>query len=103
MLSKKHRLPIQSLLTSPAATKRSRYFTVKTFTSKLLYGRFGVVISKHVAPKATQRNRIKRIIFNAVKANVAERAGVDTLIIIIPAISELKSKDAIINELYKLL
>ncbi len=101
MLPKKYRFPIQDASSQKATVKRSPYFTFKIFSSGLTHGRFAVTISKKVSPLATQRNRIRRIIFNGVQPLIPSRAGSDTQIIVSPAVSALISKDAIIEELLK--
>ena len=95
MLSKKYRLPIQEFLLKRAQIKRSPYFTVKIFDTALPYSRFGVIISKKIAPKATTRNRLKRLIFSrCYPTSGTPKAGKpprDVLIIV--------QKSAIIDEL----
>ena len=99
MLSKKQRLPIQQFVDKKAEVRRSPYFTVKTFATTLPYSRFGVVISKKVSPKATERNRLKRLIFaQCAKIDGSPAGGRqarDVLIIV--------QKGAIIEELPKIL
>ena len=97
MLSKKQRLPIQEFVDKRAQVTRSPYFTVKTFASTLPYSRFGVIVSKKVAPQATERNRIKRLVFNLLSSEGLTSGGSprDVLIIV--------QKGAIIEELRKLL
>ena len=89
MLAKKYRLPIAEFLDKKAEVKRSLYFTVKTFVTTLPYSRFGIIISKKVAPKATDRNRIKRLVFSHCSPKTG--APRDVLIIV--------QKGAIIDEL----
>ena len=101
MLPKKYRLPIQDFVTQRAASQRSPYFAVKIFPAVLPYSRFGVVISKKVAALATERNRLKRVLFSALNPKTAPAK--DVLIIVQPAISKLANKGAIIEELHKLL
>jgi len=96
MLSKKQRLPIQDFLLAKATVRRSPSFTVKTFRTSLPYSRFGVVISKKVAPKATERNRIKRQIFSLLAPYAASPENPRDVLIIV-------QKDAMIDELRTLL
>lgn len=103
MLSKKYRLPIQTVINSKALIKKGAYFTVKTFTSPHPYARIGVTISKSVSPKATVRNKLKRIIFTGLTPVVKTRPNTDILVIVKPQVSELAAKDAIIRELFKTL
>lgn len=93
MLAKKYRLPIQEFTLKRAEITRGSNFSVKTFPSSRLYSRYGVIIAKKVAPLATERNRIKRLIFSYCRPLVG--APRDVLIIV--------QKGAIIEELRKLL
>lgn len=92
MLAKKYRLPIQSVIGKKEWGKlKTPFFLIKIFSNQFSYARFGIIISKKVAPKATARNRIKRIIFSA--CNPKENAGKDFLIIANPKIKELGKEE----------
>ncbi|MFA6071985.1 MAG: ribonuclease P protein component [Janthinobacterium sp.] len=101
MLAKKYRLPIEKFVLQRALIKKSPFFNIKIFTTILPYSRFGIVISKKVAPKATERNRLKRIIFS--QTNPKGGTPRDVLIIVQPQISKLTEKNVIIEEFNKVL
>lgn len=94
MLAKKYRLPIQSVLGKGGKVIKTPFFLLKIFSSRFPYSRFGIIISKKVAAKSTDRNRLRRIIFSALGPK--ENSGKDFLIIVSPKIKELK-KEEIIN------
>lgn len=100
MLSKKYRLPIQSVIGKRAKIIKSRYFSIKIFPNSLLYCRFGVSISKKVSAKAVIRNKIKRQIFNGIRKEFFESGksgkfseGNDFLIILYPEIGRLDKNE----------
>ncbi|MDP3991739.1 MAG: ribonuclease P protein component [Candidatus Colwellbacteria bacterium] len=65
MLAKKLRLPVN---TFPARVKilyRGRLFTLKTSPNHLSYNRIGLIITKKSASYATQRNRLRRKVFDS--------------------------------------
>jgi ribonuclease P protein component len=96
MLPKKNRLPIQDFVAKRASVRKNASFTVKTFPAALPYGRCGVIISKKVSPKATERNKIKRAVYAAVAPYVLPPAAARDMLIIV-------QKGAIIEELKSLL
>ncbi|MBU4348105.1 ribonuclease P protein component [Patescibacteria group bacterium] len=111
MLAKKYRLPIQSVLRKNGHSFKSRYFLFKVFsrpieldtTQKTDFNRFGVIISKKVSKKATDRNQLKRIVFDFVKKFIFSQSKnkigkFDILIILSPGVAKLKKID-IIKEL----
>src|SRR3989338_774098 len=59
---KRARLPIQKFFKKRAVTRRVRGFAVKQFPAEFDYSRVGVVVSRAVAGKAVQRNRLRRIV-----------------------------------------
>ena len=99
MLSKKNKLPIQHFVgVRPWQTIRSPYFTIKLFSATLPYSRFGVVISKKVFAKATQRNQLKRLVFDHIRGIINKLPVADYLFIFSPAIAKLE-KEEIIKQL----
>ena len=115
MLSKRFRLPIQSVLpphlkvrcgglNKSGRTFRGRSFLIKVFSSPVNFNRFGVVISKKVDKRAVKRNWIKRIVLDAAKKFViAENKNkLDILIIISPTMIKMEKAD-IIKELDEVL
>jgi len=99
LLAKKYRLPIQSVIGKNARVIKTPFFLFKIFPSRFSYSRFGIIISKKVAPRATQRNKLKRIIFSA--CNPKENPGKDFLMIVSPKIKNL-TKEEIIKQLQEL-
>ena len=95
MLSKQYRLPIQSIPKKDGRTIKGRYFLFKVFPNDLSFNRFGIIISKKVAKKSTERNRLKRLMFNALKDDLLPRqgAGNDFLIIVSPNILKLSPEE----------
>ena len=71
---------------------------LKVFASNLAYCRFGVVVSKKVAPKAVDRNRLKRFIFNFLKERAGSMISNDYLLILSPGVNEL-TKEELLKEL----
>lgn len=91
MLAKKYRLPIQGVVGKSGRSIRGRYFLLKVFSSNLAFNRFGIIISKKVAKQSSKRNRIKRIIFDALRKFIfSQTPRKDYLFIISPKIQELK-------------
>ena len=82
MLSKKNRLPIQGLLNKKGTTYRKAFLSIKVFSSDLLISRFGFIISKKVAKSAVQRNKIRRMIFAAIKLVIDKWQKADYLVIV---------------------
>lgn len=57
--------------------------------------RFGIVVSKQVAAKAVDRNRIKRLLREAVKSCAAQvREGHDIVLVTLPGFSAASLQDA---------
>lgn len=98
MLPKKYRLPIQSVVGKKSHfTKKSDIFLIKFFDSTLSYRRFGVIVGKQVAAKATERNRIKRIIFQVVRAHTTTTPVMDVLILTNPLIARVPKTEIILQ------
>jgi len=108
MLAKKFRLPIQLWMNparneisngvkdknKKAITKKGNFFIVKVLPNNLGLSRFGTIISLRVAKKATQRNRLKRIIFNFIRLNNFHlRPGKDFLITVLPVAGQSVKTD----------
>jgi len=103
MLSKKYRLPVQSILNQRGLTSRSRYFFAKLFAPVKPYSRFGVIVSAKVAPKASGRNMLKRIIYSEIRRLSPQLPIKDYLITAQKGAYELVGNDGIISELNLLL
>lgn len=103
MLSKKYRLPIQSVLNQKGETTKGRYFFVKKYPTSNAYPRFGVVVSAKVAPKATGRNKLKRAVYAEIKQLLAQLKAKEYLILAQKGAYEALGNDAMISELNILL
>ncbi|OGY64091.1 MAG: ribonuclease P protein component [Candidatus Harrisonbacteria bacterium RIFCSPLOWO2_02_FULL_41_11] len=93
MLSKKYRLPIQKMLKEKSTAVKTPYFLIKIFRNSLPYSRFGVIVSKKIARLAVRRNKLRRLVFSLVRPYSKKIGGKDYLIIISPAIKELKKEE----------
>ena len=63
---------------------KSSFFYIKFSPNKLKDSRFGIVVSKKISKKATERNNFKRKIRESVKKNFSEvKEGQDYIIILI--------------------
>lgn len=96
MLSKHYRLQIQNWFKERKKTisRKSDFFIIKVARNNLSFSRFGAIISQKVHKSAVKRNKIKRAIFNFIRLNkYHESPGKDVLIIVLPAISRLTSKE----------
>lgn len=93
MLAKKYRLPIQDFVGKNGRVVKTPFFLIKAFPAQFPYSRFGIIINKKAAQKATARNKIKRIIFSALDPK--QKPARDFLIIISPKIKELNKKQII--------
>ncbi len=104
MIAKKYKLPIQQVLRKKAdVVSGSNFFSVKVFNNSLPISRFGIVISKKVSAKATERNKIKRKIFNFIqKRKIYLKGGKDFLIIVKPIAKNI-SNELLKKELQKIL
>jgi len=93
MLGKKFRLPIQLWMKNKnkkIITKKGNFFIIKTRSNDLNFSRFGIIISLKTAKRATQRNRLKRTIFDFIRLNNFHlRPGKDFLIIVSPVANKL--------------
>ena len=95
MLPKSRRLPIADFFSSraprPVRILRNQIFSIKIYTPALKYSRFGVVVSKKMADKASARVKIKRIIFNFLRLHSKSLPVFDYLILPSPSIIKLDS------------
>ncbi len=92
MIAKKFKLPIQDFVGQSGKTIRNPHFTLKIFSTKNNFSRFGLVISKKVDASAVKRNKLKRLIFNLIQ-KISEKLPVnDYLIIISPSIKKISDE-----------
>ncbi len=74
MLKRNHRLRKKDLsrLFKKGETRKINKFFVRFLLNKYKHPRFAVIISKNIFSKASQRNRIRRLIFNVLKENIQD-------------------------------
>ena len=75
---------------------------MKIFVPETDHSRLGVVISRKVSPKAVERNRLKRIVFNVFREKIGTLPTKDYLVILSPNASRL-DKPEFIKEFSKIL
>ncbi len=97
MLAKKYRLPVQSMIGKRGGEVRFTHFLLKFFPSALKYARFGVILKKGIAKKASDRNRVRRVIFDVVRKLNAPELLPNRDIIIIVGRSAIHLKSADLN------
>lgn len=93
MLPKSNRLP-HSVSFSNAKSVVTPYFRILMKGNELPYNRFGFVVSKKIDKRATVRNRLRRILQNAV-ANLAKNGNKDLLFIVKQSFINEKSSDIV--------
>lgn len=71
MLAKKFRLPIAVFPAGAKIFYRGQYATVKVSPNSLAYNRVGVIVTKKTAPRAVERNRLRRKIFDLFRADTS--------------------------------
>ena len=94
MLAKKYRLPIQTVIGKKGKILKDPYFLLNVMPSRLPYSRYGIVVSKKVSAKATERNRIRRKLFSIIGNNFFKKQKVmrqDFLIIVSPNIKKISN------------
>jgi len=83
---------------------KQKALLLKTAKNDLPQTRFGFIVSKRTAKKATDRNKIKRQMREIVRKNIGNiKKGYDVVVIAWPDIKErnFKEKSAIIEETFK--
>ena len=107
MLAKKYKLPIEKFLAKrPLIAGRSDLIGLKILPNNLEFSRFGVVIIKKVSAKATDRNKVKRIIFDFIRIKKFYlKPGLDILINVFPQkkeIEKIELERELLNTLIKI-
>jgi ribonuclease P protein component len=100
MLSKNHRLAKTKDVQLAFVKGRgffNPYFTVKFLKNKGENKRFTVVVSTKVSKQAVKRNRIKRVIREFVRINMADFVPGDYAIVAKPAAQTLRNPDILDN------
>jgi len=82
MLPKSHRLP-HSVRLNSARSLRTEFFMIKSISTSNPASRFGVVISKKVDKSAVARNRMRRVIHQAVKSSLLLVSGSHDVLFIV--------------------
>lgn len=92
MLAKKFRLPVQFFVGKKAEIKKSPYFWVKKFAISGQDSRFGVTVGTGVAKKATERNRLRRMVYNYIREHYKQIPAGDYWITVLPLTTGLEKK-----------
>ncbi|MBP6855728.1 MAG: ribonuclease P protein component [Candidatus Pacebacteria bacterium] len=109
MLKKKHRLT--TLFFKRAAesekkqliSKRSSLFLIKQYKTQTTKGGCAVVVSTKVAKNATERNRIKRVVYETLRLEkVCEQKECAYVILALPGVAH-KTKEELKKDVVKLL
>ena len=102
MLPKQYRLPATARLKHPASFTTPLFF-LKVAPNGLSSSRFGFVVRKTVAKRATARNRIRRVFRSCIEESLTEiREGQDMLFILNASVLE-KKREELYNTLYSFL
>lgn len=102
MLQKQYRLPAAVRLRTPSSFTLPLCF-IKVANNGLSCSRFGFVVRKTVAKRATVRNRIRRVFRSCIEEMVPEiKTGYDMLFFLKGQILEKKRED-LYNELHAFL
>ncbi len=91
MIAKKYKLPIQLFPAKRGKLFKNAYFQVKIFSAEKAWSRFGVTISTKTAPKATERNRLKRLVYDFFGANSGELLLADYWLTVLKPAATLSS------------
>lgn len=94
MLAKKSRLPIGEFRGEKSVFTRSANFTVRQADSPTGRFRLGVIVSKRVAARATERNRIRRIVFSVFEKNIDKLSAKDVLVSVLPGAGVINRAEA---------
>jgi ribonuclease P protein component len=106
MLKKAYRLtkPRVEYILKKGAKKTNKYFIFLYLSSNTKENHFGVLISSKTLPKATDRNKIRRQIFETIRTGDVNIEQKDVLIIVKPTIKQqqFNLQQLLINELNQL-
>lgn len=102
MLAKKYKLPIQEFVGRRGRIVKTSYFLVKIFRSAEDFSRFGVTVSAKAAKKASERNRVRRLVYNAIREYYSNIPAGDYWITVLPSAVSL-SKESFIRALHQIL
>lgn len=94
MLSKKARVSAALLgKVRPYDSIRGKYFVIKIFESPAPFRRYCVVVSKNIAKKATQRNALRRVMYEWVRTHEPLKEEKNILILALPALANLPQEE----------
>ena len=102
MLAKEHKLPIQLFVAKKGKIIKTPYFLLRVFIPETESSRFGVTVSVKTAKRATDRNKLKRLVYNFVKEYHKKIQTADYWITILQPAANLP-KESLLKELNKLL
>jgi len=102
MLPKKLKLPIQEFLGKKGRIVKSAYFSVKIFAPAAKVSRFGVTVSLKVSKKASERNRLRRLVYSLTGEYYNRIPAGDYWITILPpaATADKKTLEADLKHLF---
>jgi len=95
MLAKKYRLPVHKVYRLRGRVFGGDYFSIKITKNNLGYSRFGAVVGVKISKKATERNKLRRLVFNTIKENfeMLKKKNLDVLILTRPNIINLSKEE----------
>ena len=90
MLPKKNRLQVEFFQSKKAdSSKKTEFFTVKKFKPGKSISRFSVIVSKTFSKKSVLRNRLRRLVFTALRDFLNKGLVGDFILIASPKIKNL--------------
>lgn len=92
MLAKSYRLP-HSVSFSNTKSFFTPFFRILVKENTLSHNRFGFVVSKKIDKRAVVRNRIRRILQEAVRQNLTQGSGKDMLFVVRQSFIEEKTTE----------
>ena len=92
MLAKQYRLPAGTKLQHPYNIS-TQFFRIAIKENQLTHNRFGFAISKKIDKRAVARNRLKRVLREAVKGYIQTSAGKDMLFVVKTSFRDTPTKE----------
>lgn len=96
VLARKHRLggvKVVEKIFSQGRTVRGSFFFIRRVENPLGYGRAAIIVPLKVSKKATYRNKIRRLLSQAIKEHKLMDLSLDLLVNISPAIVDKSPKE----------
>lgn len=97
MIAKKFRLPVNTFPVKARIFYRGGHFTIKISSNNLSYDRVGVIAAKKTAPRAVERNRLRRKIFDLF--GETGEGGKDLLVLLKPIKLDRDAEEKLFKEL----